>query len=224
MCSSTHDEIISFGALSTESQEVKQFDNKPTSDARIDQQSLWQCGMAVNTGKPGENSFKTQTAKAGSDVKPERCDFSYEEKSIRPLALVQRHEHQPRLRRANVTVTISGEQLPPFHWLEVAESPLHDKVVAFVESMAIANFDNARSRSGSLRQLRAQGMDLRKIPRAQATGGQQDRPHRQFMMVNGRGRIVLPAFETDRDIATVVDVVEGRTVKVFFQPQNDWSR
>ena len=172
MRSSTHDERISFGALSTESQEVKQFDNKPTSDARIDQQSLRQCRMAANAWQPGENSFKTQTAKVGSNVKPERCDFSHEEKSIRPLALIQRHEHQPCLRRTNVTVTISGEQLASFHWLEVAESPLHYKVVAFVESMAMADFYDPWSRSDSLRQLRAQGMDPRKIPRAHATCGQ----------------------------------------------------
>jgi hypothetical protein len=52
-------------------------------------------------------------------------------------------------------VTIAGEQLASFHWLEVAESRLHREVVALVDRMTMADFDNARGRSSSFRQLRA---------------------------------------------------------------------
>ena len=72
---------------------------------------------------------------------------------------------------------------------------------------------------GSLRQLRAQDMDPRKIRRA-TQPAVINRPNRQFMMVNGRGRVILPAFKTDRDIAAVVDIVEGGAVRCSSNPKS----
>ena len=170
MRSAAHDQTLSFGALFTKSQEVKKFEDQPPSDTGIDEEGIRRRRMTADARKPRQDFFAAETAYARGGLQPKRLDVAHREKPIGALALVQRHENPSSLPCVNITATIPREQLAALDALKVGEPWLHDKMIALVDGVVIADFHHARRVPRSLCELRPQHFCLGRLLRAEAAG------------------------------------------------------
>ena len=153
MRSATHDQHIRFDMLSPKSQQMKYFYHKPTGDMTVDQKRLWVLRMAMNAREPGKHSIDTKSAQPRREVEPQRSDLADQKEPVCSLTLVEGHQEVSVLLSADFTMSVTGEELTALHRLKIAVAGFHNKMILFLDCVAITDFYDARGSLSSLRQL-----------------------------------------------------------------------
>src|SRR4029434_7332162 len=112
-----------------------EFDHEPASDFRVNNQGLWALWVATNSGEPGEYSLQTKLTHPGRNIQPEWVDLSYQEKSIGPLTLIERHEGISLIAGTDFSVAVASEELASFDGLEISVARFHDEVVSLANGV-----------------------------------------------------------------------------------------